>query len=93
MSMKLKKPSKNSIEEKNASQFINEAEALPEEKKYPWEGLSDTETRVFNLRMSKAMYEKVRFVAKNLKRKSMNDVCLDALDTHIEYFLNELIDD
>lgn len=90
--MKLKKPPTKPYETGEASQFISEAETYPQEKQYPWEGLSDENTKVFSLRLSEVMYEKLRFVAKNSKRKSMNDVCLDALDTELEFRINNIMD-
>lgn len=94
--MKLKKPTTPAKQEKNVSgaeAFISEAETrgIHKQSAFPWEEADPKQTKAFNLRLPLDMYEKLRYLGENTPRTSMNNICIDGLEPHIEELLSKLL--
>lgn len=98
--MKLKKPGTGNsqkgktVDLEAAVDFISEAEARGGTQKqiaFPWEEVDAKQTKAFNLRLPLDLYEKLRFVADNTPRVSMNTICVDNLEPVIEELLQNIL--
>lgn len=93
--MQSKKPKpKTQLDENALEAFVSGAEpelktkASPKQRKelHPWEASDVREdvTKVFNLRLSEPLFLKLKYLAENQKRTSMQSICLDVLEPAIE---------
>ena len=85
--MQTRKPkAKGQNDHKELDAFISGAEKPPQENAYPWEAetVRPDVTKVFNLRLPEDVFLKLKYLADNQKRVSMQSICLDAIEPHIE---------
>lgn len=96
--MKLRKPQKQEGKEdratkdlEGATRFISEAEQRDTKKKAPWEEADPKKTKAFNLRLPLDTYAKLKHVAENSPRTSMNNLCIDAIEPFIDKKLKDIL--
>lgn len=90
--MKLKKPTDTQTDDSAAKDFIAQADKKAESRvgeSRPWEEVDPKKMKVFSFRIPMDSYEKLRYLADKLPRTSMNDICLDALEPHLEEILKD----
>lgn len=90
--MRSSKPHAQTAQREEVKDFIAGAEQHAVVT-YPWEA---TEVRpdvnkVFNLRLPEDMFLKLKYLSENQKRRSMQSICLDAIEPYIEQELNKVL--
>jgi len=66
--------------------FIESAEKNENDDVLPWEApdVRPDMTKVFNLRLPEDVYLKLKYLSDNQRRRSMQSICMDALEPAID---------
>lgn len=61
---------------------------------YPWQdsNVRPDVTKVFNLRLPEDVYLKLKYLSEKQRRRSMQSICMDAIEPYIEQELKKLLD-
>lgn len=91
--MRSSKPQTQSKQRETLEDFIAGAEQKA--VTYPWEGedVRPDVNKVFNLRLPEDMFLKLKYLSENQRRRSMQSICLDAIEPYIEQELKKVLND
>ena len=96
--MRSNKPTfkKNKADQASMTSFIEgaEKEGLESDIVLPWEasGVRQDVTKVFNLRLPEDLYLKLKYLSDNQRRRSMQTICMDAIEPVIEAEIKAILD-
>ena len=96
--MRSNKPTfkKNKADQASMTSFIEgaEKEGLESDIVLPWEASSVRQdvTKVFNLRLPEDLYLKLKYLSDNQRRRSMQTICMDAIEPMIEAEIKAVLD-
>ena len=72
--------------------YISEAEVRGKDTTLPpWETVDTKKTKIFSLRLPLDLHEKLKYVAENTPRTSMNNICIDGLEPYIDDLLEAIL--
>lgn len=73
--------------------FIEGAEEEKNNDVLPWEApaVRPDMTKVFNLRLPEDVYLKLKYLSENQRRRSMQSICMDALEPVIDAEIEALL--
>ncbi len=91
--MRSNKPKAQAVQKRDVQDFIAGAEKKTAASEYPWEtpGVRPDVNKVFNLRLPEDMFLKLKYVSENQRRRSMQSICLDAIEPYIEAELEKVL--
>ena len=92
--MRSSKPQAQNKQRENVDDFIAGAEQTTAID-YPWkaEEVRPDMNKVFNLRLPEDMFLKLKYLSENQRRRSMQSICLDAIEPYIEQELKKVLND
>jgi predicted transcriptional regulator len=95
--MRSSKPTvkRNEIDQAAITSFIEDADKGSEpDTVLPWEAASVRQdvTKVFNLRLPEDLYLKLKYLSDNQRRRSMQTICMDAIEPMIEAEIKTVLD-
>ena len=86
---------KSKVDQASITRFIEDAEKGPEpDIVLPWEApdVRLDVTKVFNLRLPEDLYLKLKYLSDNQRRRSMQTICMDAIEPVIEAEIKAILD-
>lgn len=90
--MRSNKPQTQATQKRDVQDFIAGAEQKTTSR-HPWEapGVRPDVNKVFNVRLPEDMFLKLKYLSENQRRRSMQSICLDAIEPYIEQELAKLL--
>ena len=90
--MRSSKPQVQNKQQENVDDFIAAAEQRTAVD-LPWkaEKVRPDVNKVFNLRLPEDMFLKLKYLSENQRRRSMQNICLDAIEPYIEQELKKVL--
>lgn len=92
--MRSSKPHAQAAQREEVQDFIAGAEQQTVDA-HPWEApeVRPDVNKVFNLRLPEDMFLKLKYLSENQRRRSMQSICLDAIEPYIEQELEKVLND
>ncbi|MGB0849101.1 MAG: hypothetical protein ACPGSM_20375 [Thiolinea sp.] len=89
--MRSNKPQAQTAQKRDVQDFIAGAEKKA--AAHPWEapGVRPDMNKVFNVRLPEDMFLKLKYISENQRRRSMQSICLDAIEPYIERELEKVL--
>ena len=90
--MRSSKPQAQVAQKRDVQDFIAGAEKKAVNM-HPWEapGVRPDVNKVFNVRLPEDMFLKLKYLSENQRRRSMQSICLDAIEPYIERELEKVL--